>query len=548
MVAALLNYYTEGAAGGVTLARKRLLICAPSNTAVDELLSRMSGGIADGTGGTRMLHIVRLGEPLEGASEAIKRISLDTLVEERLRQDEAWLKLERAKDAIAKLDRELQSLPAIRESTGVSSERDTRPQLSKEALRVRSLRTDLASQRQVKVWAEMAVERARAALRQQILLEADVVGATLSGSGKKQFLDMALQNDVTFETAIVDEAAQATEPSCLIPLRLGCRRLVLVGDPRQLPATVLSKSAAQAGLGRSLFERLERADHEVVMLTIQYRMHPGNVVLSQLRHFHTVLICSVAFLLWWVSIEIRQFPSRYFYQNLLTDAPAAQAVQLITIPRGQAAPAKLAPSHFLDLRIANDTPSGKSYVNDAEISLVTRLLAALLPHARDYSVAVIAPYKAQVTRIKRALREDTVLASLQNERRRNDADIDVNSVDGFQGREKDIVIFSAVRSNLRHQNDTLRPLEPGEVTSAPSSRGGFSIGFVSDERRLNVAITRAKRLLIVVGNAGTLATDVTWQAMLQDLGERRRVSRVRRLDDVRSDSSIIDLLSDKKAI
>lgn len=74
-----------------------------------------------------------------------------------------------------------------------------------------------------------------------------------------------------FDTVILDEAAQATEPSSLIPLRYGCRKLVLVGDPRQLPATCLSKRANDAGLGRSLFERLERADHEKVMLGIQYR-------------------------------------------------------------------------------------------------------------------------------------------------------------------------------------------------------------------------------------------------------------------------------------
>jgi senataxin len=107
------------------------------------------------------------------------------------------------------------------------------------------------------------------------MLEADIVAGTLSGSGRQQFLDHVVREDVVFDTAIIDEAAQTTEPSTLIPLKFGCRRLVLVGDPRQLPATVLSRKAERAGLGLSLFERLERANHEVVMLTIQYRMHPG---------------------------------------------------------------------------------------------------------------------------------------------------------------------------------------------------------------------------------------------------------------------------------
>lgn len=245
--------------------------------------------------------------------------------------------------------------------------------------------------------------------------------------------------------------------------------------------------------------------------------------------------------------EIRRFPSKFFYQDLLTDAPEAQALQPLLIQQ-QGSSSRLAPVRFLDLRIANDTPAGKSFVNDAEISVITRLLCALLPHARTHSVAVITPYKAQVGRVKRALRDDTQLLALQNERRRNDAEIEVNSVDGFQGREKDIVIFSAVRSNMRHQHDALRTLlEPGEVDAAAEGRSGFSIGFVADERRLNVAVTRAKRLLIVVGNAGTLATDGTWRSMLQALGERQQVARVRRIDDLRSESAVFDLLFDRSA-
>lgn len=277
MVSALLHHYSgdssdhPGLSSSSVITRRRLLICAPSNTAVDELLGRLSAGVLDNTGQLRAVRIVRLGEPLEGASQTIKNITLDYQIEERLQNEDAWGKLAAAKEQIIRLDRELSTLPG----GGFAATNSSETAETKEQQRVRALRTELASQRQVKVFAEMALERARNALRQQILLQADIVGATLSGSGRKQFLDMALSSDVTFDTAIVDEAAQSTEPSCLIPLRLGCRRLVLVGDPRQLPATVLSKSAAGAGLSRSLFERLERADHEVVMLTIQYRMHPG---------------------------------------------------------------------------------------------------------------------------------------------------------------------------------------------------------------------------------------------------------------------------------
>lgn len=251
--------------------------------------------------------------------------------------------------------------------------------------------------------------------------------------------------------------------------------------------------------------------------------------------------------------EIRQFPSLHFYQNLLTDAPVAQSLSLVSLHHGNQH-STLAAVRFLDLRLTTDSMVGKSFANDAEVSVISRILAALLPHTRALSVAVIAPYKAQVNAIKRALRDDAHLAGLQRERRRDDAEIEVNSVDGFQGREKDIVIFSAVRSNMRHAHDAL-PGDRTDGTDAASSSseannssssggrgGGSSIGFVADERRLNVAITRAKRLLIVVGNAGTLATDLTWRAMIQNLHQRQSVSKVARLDELRSDASVLDLL------
>ena len=290
--------------------KQRLLICAPSNTAVDELLMRLSMGVLNNQGELRSARIVRLGEPLEGASTLINKLTLEAQIEERLLTDATFIKLQAAKENIRRLEKEEKELDAIAatagggagaggagsssNASGISGRRDGDRSTSsnfynanahnnelqskeppQQKQRSKEIQGELFTQRQVKISAEMNLERVRTALRQEILYEADIVGATLSGSGRKQFLDLVLRNDVVFDTAIIDEAAQTTEPSCLIPLRLGCRRLVLVGDPRQLPATVLCKAASNAGLGRSLFERLERAEHEVVMLTIQYRMHPG---------------------------------------------------------------------------------------------------------------------------------------------------------------------------------------------------------------------------------------------------------------------------------
>lgn len=265
MVASLLSSINAQTSSQSSV-RRRLLICAPSNTAIDEILLRLAKGVYDSQGSIRTIRIVRLGDTSEGSmSLSINKLTLDAQIEERLVEDSNWMKLCEAKEGIMCADKEIVALKAIFNRTSAIESK------------LKTLLRDLSTLKQTKLWAEINVERVRSLLRHQILFEADVVGSTLSSSGKKQFLDLALRDDIIFDTCIIDEAAQATEPSCLIPLRLGCRRLVLVGDPRQLPATIHSKESTDAGLGTSLFERLERAEHEVVMLTIQYRMHPGEM-------------------------------------------------------------------------------------------------------------------------------------------------------------------------------------------------------------------------------------------------------------------------------
>jgi superfamily I DNA and/or RNA helicase len=237
------------------------------------------------------------------------------------------------------------------------------------------------------------------------------------------------------------------------------------------------------------------------------------------------------------SSAIRSFPSKFFYQNLLTDAAEAQALAPISVSGPNGALRTFSPVRFVDLRVGGESPAGKSYVNDTEVTVITRLLSALLPRLDNHSISIITPYKAQVNKLKRALREDRHLSALQYARKRQDGEVEVNSVDGFQGREKDVIIFSAVRSNPRHQGDVM------QESADASGRSAYSIGFVADERRLNVAITRAKRLLILVGNAGTLSADGTWRAMYQNLSERGMVKRLAHVSDLGSEGCVFDFLT-----
>ena len=285
------------------------------------------------------------------------------------------------------------------------------------------------------------------------LFAADVVAATCSGAGDDHLEEM------TFPFCVLDEAAQSTEPGALVPL-VRAHAAVLVGDAAQLPPTIMCPEVARSGLALSLAERLGRVPGlEALLLDTQYRMHPA-----------------LAF-----------FPSGRFYGGRLKDGVAAADRKQ---PRGVAWPAPSgAPLAFLDVadgvevRVRDGNGSAS---NAAEARAVARLLKRLVA-ANDVAAAdigVITPYAAQVRSIQRAL-ADALPAKVAEE-------IEVRTVDGFQGREKEVIVFSTVRANPERQ-----------------------LGFTADARRLNVAITRARRGLVVVGHGLTLSSDPNWNAWLQ---------------------------------
>ena len=251
---------TEG--GGYTRVgsasdHNRLLLCAPSNAAVDEIVMRLSAGVWSRAGNKRRVNVVRLGTPMEGCSEEVMKATLDHQADVLLKRETAWRHYMAVNDRIDKARNELMAMKSAALTGGPSSN----------IARMNELRNALADHRRSKHNAELMLDRARYDIRKGLLQAAEVVIGTLSSSGQQQLVDHILQYEVGFETAIIDEAAQTTEPSTLIPLRYGCRRLVLVGDPRQLPATVLSQKAEAAGLGVSLFERCDvRYDQTLVVV------------------------------------------------------------------------------------------------------------------------------------------------------------------------------------------------------------------------------------------------------------------------------------------
>jgi len=284
-------------------------------------------------------------------------------------------------------------------------------------------------------------DRAEAA----VIERAQVVLATLTG------LDSGALGARRFDLALVDEATQATEPAAYLAL-LRADRAVLAGDHLQLPPTVVSAAAQAGGLGVSLFERMAELHGGAARVTLaeQHRMNE----------------------------RIMRFPSEALYGGALRAHPRVAGHTL----DGE-------PLLFVDTAGAGfeeGAPEGSdSRHNEGEAALaareVERILALGVPAA---DVAVISPYEAQVQRLRQLLASHL------------DAGLEVDTVDGFQGREKEAVVVSLVRSN-----------ETGEV------------GFLADVRRMNVAITRARKKLVVVGDSATVSRHPFYEAF-QAFAER----------------------------
>ncbi len=385
-----------------------ILAVADSNVAVDNLLEGLLSL------GVRAL---RLGQPVK-VRENLREATMDAKMEEHpLRRDlDHWL--------------------------------ESNEKLSRRVNGMKGKEKGLTHRDISRGWKE--VKRIESQMRDDILDTHQVLCCTCIGSGHE------LLDGRRFSRVLIDEATQGTEPATLVSLVRGARQVVLVGDHRQLPPTVISQRAEDGGLGRSLFERLVEMGVEPHLLRVQYRMHPS----------------------------ISLFPNQQFYEGKLEDGVEASQRPA---PSGILWPDWDNPMAFLPVQEGEvRSPDGKSKENPAEASWASRILEELLDggELKMSDIGIITPYAGQV----RAIR-DTMPERLDS--------VEVRTVDGYQGREKEVIIFSCVRSN---------------------SEG--NVGFLADSRRLNVALTRAKRGLIVIGDPETLRHDQDWGAWMDHMRSR----------------------------
>lgn len=390
---------------------ERVLACAPSNLAVDNLLQKL---IAAGERAIRLGHPARvLPELQEHTLDLIVDAHADVALARKLIREANILRDRAARYTRAK------PLPGARQ------------EMRREA---RELMDD--------------ARRIEDQLVEHLLDSTPVLCSTLTG------LDSKVIGDRSFDLVVIDEASQTTEPACWIPI-LRAGRVILAGDHCQLPPTILSAAAAKQGLSLSLMERLVQKLGSGIShrLSIQYRMHSA----------------------------IMGFSSDEFYDSsLIADSSVAEHL-LNTLPGVTSTPLTMTPLEFIDTAGASYDeevePDGESRFNSSEAELVVRRVQLLLDAGLEApGIAVIAPYAAQV----RLLRERLPIENLE-----------IDTVDGFQGREKEAVIISLVRSNTQ-----------GEI------------GFLADTRRMNVALTRARRKLIVIGDSATIGGHEFYARML----------------------------------
>lgn len=403
----------------------RVLVTAPSNVAVDNILARLvkkSGGKDGKARKQKRLSVVRLGHPAR-LQEEILPFSLEALVQGA-----------EGTEIVADVRRELESFLRL-----ASNPRTSYPNRLMARREIKSLR------REIRTREERVVK--------ELMQNADVVLATCVGAANRKLLA-----DATFDLVIIDEAAQALEAACWIPILRGAK-VVLAGDHCQLPPTVkCNNSEVQTGLGRTMFERVMDLYHDDPsrvsrMLQVQYRMHEN----------------------------IAEWASHALYHGKLTTHSTAQGRTLSTLEgvhRGDGDDDDdIATTSLLLIDTAGSamyelTNTAGSRYNPGEAELVEQHVRKLLRLGVDQSqIAIITPYNGQVELLR-----STLLPNFPR--------LEVRTVDGFQGGEREAVVLSLVRSS--------------------DERGG-GIGFLRDDRRLNVAVTRAKRHCCIICDSETVS-------------------------------------------
>lgn len=386
---------------------QQVLVTAPSNTAVDLLAERLSAA---------GLNVLRIGNPVR-VSDHLMSLTLDAKISSHPSMKEVKKMKRRAREF-------LDMAHKYKRNFG-RAEREQRKALFDEAHRI--LRD---------------VEHTEDYITKDIISQSQVIAATLVGANHYTV------RNLSYKTAVIDEAGQAIEPACWIPA-IKTEKLILAGDPFQLPPTIKSDEADRKGLGTTLLEKNIRQHPEAVaMLREQYRMNEA----------------------------IMGYSSRVFYENKLEANTSVANHRLFKDDE---------PFLFIDTAGCGyyEETEGTDISNPEEASFLFKHLHLFAEQIRKNiqpesfpTIGIISPYRGQVEVLKEQMSHAPALADLAPQ-------ISINTIDSFQGQERDVIYVSLTRSN-------------------PESK----IGFLADIRRMNVAMTRARKKLVIVGDGATLSS------------------------------------------
>lgn len=402
---------------------KQILVCAPTNTAVDHLSEKLS---------EEGLEVIRIGNPAR-VSDAVQKTTLDGKVYNHPNAKEIKTLRKNAEEYF-KMASKYKRVFGKEEA----QQRTLYYQTAKECLKEARLLEDY--------------------ITSNLIEQAQVICCTPVQANH------ALLKSRKFNTLILDEASQCLEPMAWIPL-LKCNRIILGGDHFQLSPVVKSRKAEKEGLSLTLLDRVMNLPNISALLTLQYRMH------------HSIM----------------NFSNQFFYSGKLE---ADNSVKETRFSYDENEPLLYHPVEFIDTAGCGFeeelNPESLSLKNPGESKIINDHLSEMLIqlgktniNTETISIGIIAPYKEQQEFLKLEILSDEKLSPYKNQ-------ISVKTIDGFQGEERDIIYISFVRSNSN-----------GEI------------GFLNDLRRTNVALTRARKKLVMVGDSATLGAHPFYQKLLE---------------------------------
>ncbi|CAD7004596.1 unnamed protein product [Ceratitis capitata] len=448
----------------VPILDQKVLICAQSNAAVDVIAEKLFNMSQTKTP-DKMFRLIRFGV-LDRVNSRVQHATLPKIIERshmrKLKATYKNLQVDNKVDIKEYLRSEMMEIAATIEHIKMNNVKGT---VQENVLLEKQQQIDLM---RYIVNGVLRPEDERS-LYNWHLKHANVVCTTLSSCVK-------LSKYVSyFDVCIIDEATQCTEPWTLMPLKFGINTLVLVGDTQQLPATVMSKKASDFGLGTSLFTRIQRCIESVTLKTVANDLNADKE--NKESNANSLDSTDIIFSLrtqYRMHPEICKWPNSYFYKNELIDDP--RTYQFKT---------PLSPFSVFNLTYSQDNNCRNGQIaNELEAKFVARLVRTLdgyIPMKYN-SYGVITPYALQ----RRALEGAMRVSGCSN--------VTVNTIDSYQGTERDVIIISNARTS--------------------------GVGFLSTYQRLNVALTRPKKCLILCGNFKDLETVSVWHSLLKSARER----------------------------